>query len=82
LVFWGEEEGEFTIERPEKFGGDVTYTKYTEVVADYANEKLYPTDLKNALTEWLIKKLEPARNFFEKTEHKESLAKMKELLKI
>jgi tyrosyl-tRNA synthetase len=80
LVFWGEETGEFKIERAEKFGGNVTYTKYADVVADYASEKLFPLDLKNALTGWLIEKLAPARAHFEKPEHKEALEKMKMLL--
>jgi tyrosyl-tRNA synthetase len=80
LVFWGEEEGELTIERPEKFGGNITYTKFSDLVDDYKTEKLFPLDLKNALAEWLIKKLEPARKHFETTKAKEGLAKMKEFL--
>lgn len=84
LVFWGEalrpaQDG-FVIERPEKFGGNVTYTKYTDVVADYETEKLFPLDLKNALADWLIKKLEPARKHFESPEMAKNLTKMKELL--
>jgi len=82
LVFWGEETGELKIERPEKFGGNVTYTKYADVVADYAIEKLYPTDLKNALTDWLIEKLAPARVHFEIPENKAALVKMRGLLGI
>jgi tyrosyl-tRNA synthetase len=82
LVFWGEETGEFTIERPEKFGGNVTYSKYTDVVADYATGSLFPLDLKNSLADWLIKKLEPAREHFEISKHKESLIKMKEMVGI
>jgi len=80
LVFWGEETGELKIERPEKFGGNVIYTKYADIVADYQSEKLYPTDLKNALAEWLIKKLEPARIHFENPIMAQNLTKMKELL--
>jgi tyrosyl-tRNA synthetase len=82
LVFWGEDEGSFKISRPEKFGGDVTYTKYSEVVDDYASEKLFPLDLKNALADWLIERLAPARTHFEISEHKEALVKMKSLLGI
>ncbi len=80
IVFWGEEDGKFLVTRPEKFGGDIEYTKYSEVVADYAAEKLYPTDLKNALADWLIEKLAPARTYFEKPEQSQSLDKMKKLL--
>lgn len=80
LVFWGEEEGEFTIDRPEKFGGNKTYTKYADVVADYASGELFPLDLKNSLADWLIKKLEPVRQHFEIPEHKVALKKMIDLL--
>lgn len=82
LVFWGEDEGEFVVERPEKFGGNKTYTKYADVVADYASGELFPLDLKNSLAEWLIKKLEPVRTHFEVPKNKEALVKMKELLGI
>jgi tyrosyl-tRNA synthetase len=80
LVFWGSENGEFIIERPEKFGGNVTYTKYADIETDYAEGKLFPLDLKNGLSEWLIKKLEPARKHFEISEHKAALEKMKKLM--
>ena len=82
LVFWGEAEGNFVIERPEKFGGNKTYSKYADVVADYASGELFPLDLKNSLAEWLIKKLEPARKHFEIAENKAALEKMKGLLAI
>ena len=82
LVFWGEEEGEFTIERPEKFGGNIIYTKVDDLIDDYKNGKLFPLDLKNSLAEWLIKKLEPARKHFEQKGNKQALERMKELLNI
>ena len=80
LVFWGEEDGEFVIERPEKFGGNIQYNKYFDVVADYESEKLFPLDLKNALAKWLIDKLEPARKHFEEPGPKEGLRRMREML--
>jgi len=80
LVFWGEKEGEFVIERPEKFGGNVTYTRVDDIIEDYRIGKLFPLDLKNALADWLIAKLEPARNHFESEIPKEGLRRMKELL--
>ena len=82
LVFWGEETGEFVINRPEKFGGDVTYTKVADLVADYQAEKLFPLDLKNALADWIIAKLEPARKHFEESGPKAGLARMKEMMEI
>jgi tyrosyl-tRNA synthetase len=78
LVFWGSESGEFKIERPERFGGDVTYTTLAEIESDYRQDKLFPLDLKNGLAEWLIAKLEPARKHFEGKE--EVITRMKELM--
>lgn len=80
LVFWGQKEGEFKISRPERFGGNVTYNKVDELIADYESEKLFPLDLKNALSEWLIEKLEPARKHFEEGGPKAGLERMKILL--
>ena len=82
LIFWGEEEGIFKVERPEKFGGNVIYTKYADIMADYSDGKLFPLDLKNALAEWIINKLEPARKHFEMPVNKAALVKMKGLLGI
>jgi tyrosyl-tRNA synthetase len=82
LVFWGEETGRFEITRPEKFGGDVTYTKVAELIADYQAEKLFPLDLKNALADWIIAKLEPARKHFEKAKAKAGLLRMKKMVGI
>lgn len=80
LIFWGDETGEFEISRPEKFGGNKKYLNYDEILADYASGELFPLDLKNALADWLIEKLAPAREHFEIPEHKEALIRMKELL--
>jgi tyrosyl-tRNA synthetase len=78
LIFWGEEKGSFRIKRPERYGGDVVYESQEQLKKDYEDEKLYPLDLKNALADWLIEKLEPARKHFEEGEAKEGLEKMKE----
>jgi len=81
LVFWGEEEGSFKITRPEKFGGDIEYTKVNKLIDDYKSGELFPLDLKNGLADWLIEKLAPARKHFEEVEEaKEGLKKMKEFL--
>jgi tyrosyl-tRNA synthetase len=82
LVFWGENTGELKIERPEKFGGNVVYTNLSDLIEDYKSEKLHPMDLKNSLSEWLIKKLEPARKHFELEGPKEGLKRMKEMLEL
>jgi tyrosyl-tRNA synthetase len=80
LVFWGEKEGRFEIKRPEKFGGNIVYTKVNDLIEDYKSEKLFPLDLKNGLADWLIEKLEPARKHFESGKAKEGLEKMKDFL--
>ena len=80
LVFWGDETGEFLIERPEKFGGNVKYKSYRKLEKDYERGVLFPLDLKNALADWLIKKLEPARKHFEIVENRKGLEKMREFL--
>lgn len=57
---------EITVERPEKFGGTVTYASFDELAEDFRRGALHPLDLKNAVAEWLIAKLEPVRRYVEK----------------
>ncbi|MCD6225602.1 tyrosine--tRNA ligase [bacterium] len=73
LVFWGSNEGEFLVKRAKKFGGNKTYYRFDELVNDYQEGALHPQDLKNALAEWLIAKLAPARKHFQKPKIKEAL---------
>ena len=49
----------FKIERPEKYGGDVSYTTYDELEKDYKEGKLTPPDLKPATSKYLIQLLDP-----------------------
>ncbi|ADT84169.1 tyrosine--tRNA ligase [Thermococcus barophilus] len=76
-IIFREEPTEFTIHRPAKFGGDVTYTTFEELKKDFAEGKLHPLDLKNAVAEYLIELLKPVREYFEK--HPEPLELMKEV---
>jgi tyrosyl-tRNA synthetase len=77
LVFWGEKEGSFTINRPQRYGGNVTYTNVDNLIDDYKSGKLFPLDLKNSLADWLVKKLEPARKHFEGEKAREGLKMIK-----
>lgn len=61
------------IERKEEHGGDVTYNSYEHLEKDYVEKKLHPQDLKAAVAEWLIQKLEPARKYFEDPKRKQAL---------
>ncbi|HSA76702.1 MAG TPA: tyrosine--tRNA ligase [Nitrosarchaeum sp.] len=52
---------EINIERPEKFGGNITYTNYNQLESDFAEKKLHPTDLKQTVGEYLVKVISPIR---------------------
>ncbi|WP_456483857.1 tyrosine--tRNA ligase [Methanopyrus kandleri] len=52
---------EVTIERPEKYGGDVTYTSYEELKRDFVDGELHPLDLKENAARYLIEILKPVR---------------------
>jgi tyrosyl-tRNA synthetase len=78
LVFFNEN-SELIVERPEKWGGNLIYTSYEQLEKDYAEKQLHPQDLKAAVAEWLIKKLEPARTYFEDPERKAALEEITQL---
>jgi len=52
---------EFTVKRPEKWGGNLVYKNYKELEKDFAAKKLHPMDLKNAVADEINKLLEPIR---------------------
>lgn len=60
----------FILERDEKYGGNVIFNSYQELEDAYANDIVTPPDLKNGLTSFLTKFLEPVRQEFEKEENK------------
>jgi tyrosyl-tRNA synthetase len=64
-----------TIERPEKFGGDLEFKEYAEMEKAFVEKKLHPLDLKNACARYLIEYLKPVRDYFEK--HAEVLKVLK-----
>ena len=55
----------FKIERPEKYGGNVEYSKYEDLEKDYATGKLNPPDLKPAVIKYLNELMTPIRDHFE-----------------
>jgi len=67
------------VQRDSKWGGDVTYTSYEGLEKDYAEKKLHPMDLKTAVAEWLIAKLEPAREYFKDPKRKAALEEIEKL---
>jgi tyrosyl-tRNA synthetase len=55
----------FVIERPVKFGGNLEFTRYTDLEKTFATG-LHPLDLKNATATYVTKLLEPVHQYFEK----------------
>ena len=53
---------EINIERPEKFGGNVTYSQFSQLENDFSQKKLHPSDLKNCVSDYLIKIIKPIRD--------------------
>jgi len=74
------EKSELLIERPEKFGGDVTFYSYQELEEAFLKKQLHPMDLKNGVANKLIKLLEPARKHFEKPHVKKMLEELNSLI--
>ena len=70
LLFRGQDK-EFTIERPAKFGGDITYWCYEELEKDFRERRLHPQDLKNKVAQELDVLIAPCREYF--TKHPEYL---------
>jgi len=54
---------EVTIKRPEKFGGDRTFTSYPELELGYGKGEIHPLDLKKSCGESLVEILEPVREY-------------------
>ncbi|MDE1824927.1 MAG: tyrosine--tRNA ligase [Candidatus Micrarchaeota archaeon] len=55
-----------TIERPQKFGGNIRAGSFDELAKIYAEGKLHPMDLKNFVATGLEEKIRPIREHFEK----------------
>ena len=71
--------GTLTVERPEKYGGNVSYDSYEALTADYFAGKLSPVDLKAGMAEGTAKVLDPVAAFF--AEHPENYLRMQEIMK-
>jgi len=52
---------EMNVERPEKFGGNISYTNYNQLEKDFAEKKLHPGDLKQTVGSYLVKIISPIR---------------------
>lgn len=55
-------EEDFVIERPEKFGGRITFSSYEELEKQFAEKQLHPLDLKSGVADYINRLLNPIRN--------------------
>ena len=55
---------EFVVNRPEKYGGSVTYAVYADLESAFAAGDLSPVDLKSATIEYLDQLIQPVRDHF------------------
>jgi tyrosyl-tRNA synthetase len=55
----------FSIQRPEKFGGNLHYKSYQDLETDFAEKKLHPMDLKNGVADAINTLLEPIQAAYE-----------------
>jgi len=77
LIF--HEEREFTIERPSKYGGDVTFASYEEVESEYSKGNIHPQDLKNSVSSSISEIIEGVRKHFEEPANKKLMDVFKEV---
>jgi len=73
---------QFTIERPEKWGGNLDFNSFKELETAYVEGKLHPADLKNAVAKYLNELLEPTRKYFEKNAVAKKLKQQVESFKV
>ncbi len=59
---------EFVVERPTKFGGNITYTNYQDLENDFAQKKLHPSDLKSTVSKYITNIIKPIREKITLTE--------------
>lgn len=64
-----------TIERPEKWGGNVELNSYKELEQKYAERQIHPQDLKTTVAKKLDELLQPVRKHFEENENAKALLK-------
>ena len=69
---------EVKIERPEKFGGNISFKTFAEMEKTFAEKKVHPMDIKAVLIKYLDQLIEPVRRHFqENTEAKKLLEQVR-----
>ncbi len=54
---------EFIVERPVKYGGNMSYYSYNELQKDYEQNKIHPKDLKMTASRYLNEIISPVRDY-------------------
>lgn len=57
---------EFVIERPEKYGGNISFSSYNSLERAFVTGDIHPADLKTATAKYINQLLEPVREHFQK----------------
>ena len=55
---------QFQIDRPSKYGGNIVYDNYMNLEHDYNQKKIHPKDLKDTVSIYLNKAIDPIRDHF------------------
>ena len=63
----------FSIERPKKFGGNISFENYDQLRKTYIEGKLHPQDLKTGVLHEIDKLIAPTRTYFEKNKKAKEL---------
>ena len=74
--------GKFELKRPEKYGGDKTYSTYEEMCEDYKKGDLNPGDLKPNVARLINEMIEPVRKHFENDPEAKKILKLVESFRV
>ena len=56
---------EIIVERPSKYGGNISYSSYDQIKLDYEQKKIHPKDLNLTTSRYLDKIISPVRTYLE-----------------
>ena len=70
--------GKMEIKRPEKFGGDLVFETYEELVEAFASGSVHPADLKGGVADNIAEILAPAREYL--NTNSSNFDKLKEII--
>ena len=71
-----DEESLYSVNRPEKFGGNIHYKSYEDIENDFGNKKLHPGDLKKSVEDAINTLLNPIRNDYKNDEEWQKVEKL------